>query len=169
LHLNVIDFGARDDSVLQQLQIDSVTSYCWVHNTGFNSFPLSDFGTIANNSYAYWDAARQKYKRAYIPNVSMGWDPSPRTEQTDTWSDSGYPYTAVFASTPAQFQNSLQVAKNYLDTHCGPTWCALTINAWNEWTEGSYLEPDTENNMAHLQAVGKVFGNSLSTINNQTP
>jgi hypothetical protein len=33
----------------------------------------------------------------------------------------------------------------------------LTINCWNEWTEGSYLEPDTVNGLKYLEAVRAVF------------
>ena len=33
----------------------------------------------------------------------------------------------------------------------------ITINSWNEWTETSYLEPDTLNGYGYLEAVKKVF------------
>ena len=33
----------------------------------------------------------------------------------------------------------------------------ITINSWNEWGEGSYLEPDTERGMEYLDALRAVF------------
>ena len=35
----------------------------------------------------------------------------------------------------------------------------VTINSWNEWSEGSYLEPDTIHKMEYLEAIKDVYGN----------
>jgi hypothetical protein len=37
------------------------------------------------------------------------------------------------------------------------------IPAWNEWTEGSYLEPDLESGMSYLEAIRDVFGPSSNS------
>ncbi|HBK94008.1 MAG TPA: hypothetical protein DDZ69_03210, partial [Porphyromonadaceae bacterium] len=33
----------------------------------------------------------------------------------------------------------------------------ITINAWNEWVEGSYLLPDMQNGFGYLKAVKEVM------------
>ena len=78
--------------------------------------------------------------------------------QDDLFDNRGYPFMATLSeNTPDAFQKALQQVREFLETHpeCQNT---LTINCWNEWTEGSYLEPDTMNGMAYLEAVRAVFG-----------
>ena len=47
-------------------------------------------------------------------------------------------------------------AKAYVDAHPDQPKL-ITINAWNEWVEGSYLEPDKRFGMQYLEAVRDVF------------
>ena len=55
-----------------------------------------------------------------------------------------------------QFAAALKRAKAYADGK--PNQHPLiTINAWNEWTEGSYLEPCTRFGYGYLEAVRSVF------------
>jgi hypothetical protein len=35
----------------------------------------------------------------------------------------------------------------------------VTINSWNEWSKGSYLEPDMEHGYGYLEAIKEVFVN----------
>jgi hypothetical protein len=48
------------------------------------------------------------------------------------------------------------MAKEYVDSHDLPV-PLITINSWNEWTETSYLEPDTKYGYGYLEAIRKVF------------
>jgi hypothetical protein len=60
-------------------------------------------------------------------------------------------------NTPEAFRRALLEARKYLDGRPA-AHRILTINAWNEWTEGSYLEPDTISGTAYLDAISEVFG-----------
>lgn len=165
VHLNAVDWGvnpkgiARDrDEMIQTLGIDSVTSYCWIHHVDLKDFPATSYASWREESIAKWQEIGARFKVPYFPNVSMGWDSSPRTEQDVEYRRLGYPYTAVASgNTPVEFQKALQAAKAFLDRRPGVRK-VVTLNAWNEWTEGSYLEPDTRNGMGYLEAIRAVFG-----------
>jgi hypothetical protein len=109
--------------------------------------------------FKHWDVAKKDYNVPYFPNVTMGWDSSPRCDLSDEWGDWGYPFTYTMGNnTPANFKTALQMTKyRLLSDPDGPR--ILNINCWNEWTEGSYLEPDTKNKMAylHYSLTGCVF------------
>ncbi len=166
LHLNAIKSGISFKSaaqqadarqMLQDISCRSTTSYCWVQGPTPKSFPSYDYADAMQLAIPHWERAASDFPLPYYPNVSMGWDSTPRTCQSDIFTPSDYPFTAVMTgNTPERFKEALQAAKQFVDRK-GGTQRILNINAWNEWTEGSYLEPGTTHTMEYLKAVRDVF------------
>lgn len=167
LHLNAVVWGqailpgegtpADPVQLVGDLGFDSVTSYVWIHHVGMDQFPETPYERVRDGYERYWSTAATKFGLPYYPNVTMGWDSSPRTVQSEMLANAGYPFTPSLAgNTPAAFRAALQRCRARLDELGGPK--ILNINAWNEWTEGSYLEPDTEYGLAYLEAIREVFG-----------
>lgn len=167
VHLNAVVWGqpvlpgekpiADVPALIRDLGFDSVTSYVWVHHVPLPNLE-SKYDMIRDQYFAYWDQARTQFSVPYIPNVTMGWDPSPRADQTDPYGNFGYPFTNTISdNTPERFRAALRLSKQrILSEGGGPR--IVNINCWNEWTEGSYLEPDTVYGMQYLDAVQTVFG-----------
>jgi hypothetical protein len=143
---------------LRRLGFDSFTSYVWIHHVPLPDFPTCDYWAAFQGYLEYWQSAAREIDLPYFPNATAGWDSSPRTLPSDAWLNAGYPYTPVLSgATPARFRQVLAEIRARLARSPAPH--ILTINAWNEWTEGSYLEPDTEIGMAYLEAIRDVFKN----------
>jgi hypothetical protein len=148
--------------LIEKLGFISATSYVWIHHV-YPGQANQEYNFTRDKYFEYWDKAKTEYNVPYFPNVTMGWDSSPRTNQSVDWKpDYGYPYTGIIINnTPENFKLALQKTKNkLLSIPNGPR--ILNINCWNEWTEGSYLEPDTVNGMGYLKAVKEVFKNKVN-------
>lgn len=168
LHLNAVVWGQQIlpgekkmtdvNELLDKLGFDSITSYVWIHHNVIPHFPMTSYAEFRELSVRDFETFTAKYKLPYFPNVTMGWDASPRTVQSDVYENLGYPYMPVLSdNTPDEFKKSLVEVKRFLDK--GLTKPKIfTINAWNEWTEGSYLEPDNVNGLGYLKAIKDVFG-----------
>ena len=129
------------------LGIESATMYTYAHHVR----PRGDYASWAAKGLAKLDSekARLAGLKAYFGHVSVGWDTNPR-----------YPETLkdVVNSTPADFEKVLRRAKDWCDRNTPPGYPKLiSINAWNEWIEGSYLEPDEKYGMGYLEAIRRVF------------
>ncbi|MDR1724594.1 MAG: glycoside hydrolase family 99-like domain-containing protein [Tannerella sp.] len=142
--------------LIRRLGFDSATSYVWIHHVGLNDVQ-TDYNQVRDAYFAHWEQAKKEYQVPYFPNVTMGWDSSPRCDLSDEWGNWGYPFTNIIGNnTPENFKTALEMTKEkLLSDPNGPR--ILNINCWNEWTEGSYLEPDIITGTAYLEAVKAVF------------
>jgi hypothetical protein len=98
------------------LGCDSITSYVWVHHGALDTFPETDYDAACDRYLRYWDQVDEEYDLPYWPNVTMGWDSSPRTVQSDAYLDAGYPFTPTLAhNTPERFRTALDLVMQRLD------------------------------------------------------
>jgi hypothetical protein len=169
LHLNAITWGVQLlpgqtdvpdlKSLLAALAVDSTTSYVWIHHVHMTEFPVTQYKYLANGYETYRATASETLGRPYFPNVSMGWDSSPRACQSDTFVNRDYPFLPVVqGNTPDAFGEALSSARRFIDAQSEPKHKIITVNSWNEWAEGSYLEPDIATKYAYLDKVREVFG-----------
>jgi hypothetical protein len=136
------------DDIVEELGINSVTLY----NMAGNEYRAGDYLEYGDASVHLRDNWYKELedKVPFIPCVSVGWDNSPR------YNELGKESIIYYNDTPQNFSKYLTLAKTYLKkTNNKPNM--VIINAWNEWVEGSYLEPDEKNGYGYLQAVNKVF------------
>ena len=169
LHLNAVVWGqtilpaektvADPVKLVHDLGFDSVTSYVWIHHVALPE-QQTEYNFVRDRYFNYWTKAATNFGVPYIPNVTMGWDPSPRADQTQAFDNSGYPFmNTIKDNTPENFRAALELARQRLLAETNGLRI-LNLNCWNEWTEGSYLEPDTVHGMAYLDAVKAVFTNT---------
>ena len=124
---------------------------------GFNSVAMYNMGGL-NEDYLVYGANAVKIRTQMdalldipvFPCVSAGWDDTPR------FPAKGMKDVVHYHNNPESFAALLSKAKKYADSH--PEQPRLiTINAWNEWVEGSYLLPDMLHGFGYLEAVKKVI------------
>ena len=124
---------------------DSMSMYNW-------KWPWKDgYAKWRSDSVAQWDGYRDSFG-VFFPIVSSGWDNNPRYPAEKT--------TLICSGkSPEEYEKSLRIAKSWADENIPEGMPKLIfINAWNEWTEGEYLEPDNHYGYGFLNATARVFG-----------
>jgi hypothetical protein len=161
LHLQIIAFGGneKNPSLLRgnlsegksngelctYLGINSVTKYNWGQAEGLEDYMV--WGEQAMKRRDNWD---QALDIPYVPNVSIGWDDTPR------FPGKGKSHVIHYNKSPESFAAYLRKAVEYVDEHPDEPRL-ITLFSWNEWVEGGYLLPDMRWEFGYLEAVQKVM------------
>lgn len=121
---------------------------------------LSAYNYGLGRSFAQRDLGYQRQWRdilntstlPYFPPITAGWDRSP---WGGTIKDPG---RDLAFSTPDSFETHLRNAKKVMDENPERTMRSGIICCWNEYGEGSVIEPTKGFGMQYLERVQKVFG-----------
>jgi hypothetical protein len=171
MHFNLIDIGiggklldnklSRPEALskfAKEAGFDSVTDYNWTIRVPLPKKNTEDYSVYRKQAAKEYAKLAKEMKIPFFTHVTMGWDVSSRCVQSDVYENlNRYPYLAILENnTPAEFKKALLDFKRIADMSSGfPK--IITVNSFNEWTEGSYLEPDTKNKFKYLEAIRSVF------------
>jgi hypothetical protein len=133
--------GMDLNGIVDYLGIKSMTTYNWrMAGIAEDYVPWAEAGRRQRDE---WD---RRLDIPYFPVVSIGWDNTPR------YAAYGAGDVVHRGNTPESFGAYLLEAKAYVKEHPEQPPLIL-INAWNEWVEGAYLEPDMQWGYGYLEAL----------------
>lgn len=134
---------------------DSVTAYNWPGLGVSGTEKQAPFATLIQSYQRQWLQFLESGRLPMLLPISGGWDSRP-------WH--GDSALVRYGRTPALFKQHLRDARALLDQQPARTNLlkSVIIEAWNEWGEGSYIEPHKEFGFQYLEAIREVFAPDAS-------
>jgi hypothetical protein len=97
-----------------------------------------------------WDWMVKFARRPYFIPVTAGWNKAPWGGSSDSEHDKS-------ESSVDSFRSHLNSARVYLDNYPAATNKTIVICCWNEFGEGSYIEPTKKMGFQYLDVIKQVF------------
>ena len=141
-NLSGVDAKKTPEDVFKDLGFDSITNYQFAHMVDINR----NFEEIMPDVEKEWNRLADSFPIPYYPHVSLGWDNNPRHKTL-------FKPNILKENTPEAIESAMRSAKKFAEAR-GVS--LITVNSWNEWTEGSYLLPDDLYGYGYLDAIKKV-------------
>ena len=140
---------------------DAVTAYNWAGLGMIGAGNYAPYATLITGYRRQWQQISAQAPVPLLPlPVSGGWDSRP-------WHGEGQ--WVRYGRTPELFKRHLQDAKEFLQQPAARGVKMLLIEAWNEWGEGSYIEPHCEFGFGYLDAIRDVFTAAPTRHDDATP
>ncbi len=137
------DAGRVNQEWYKSIGVDAVTAYNYAScGAGTTQSPYAPY---IRAHEAIWRSAHKVGITPYIPLLTSNWDARP-------WH--GPDSAARFGRTTARLEAGLQRMRAFLEETGGRIGI---LEAWNEWGEGSYIEPNREFGFGDLEAIRRTF------------
>ena len=107
-----------------------------------NSIHYYDYDEIWRNILT---RKERKYKKKVYLGAFVNWDNTPRKGKKGVVIENGTP-EKFHQYMQQQIERAKQTGSEY-----------IFLNAWNEWAEGTYLEPDKDNAYKYLEAIADLM------------
>ncbi len=158
MHWNAMTWEAKLVDLCQEAGFHSTSTYN-ITSTGKTSPNLTqEYEDLIASHTSHWKAMAET-SLPHCPVVTMGWDVTPRCEHRVPWpfAKPNYPYGPVIVgNTPERFGHLCKMSAEAVRAAVKRPF-AVFVNAWNEWTEGSYLLPEERHGTAYLKALAGAF------------
>lgn len=154
LYLAVMQTCFEGDMDPTQYGFDAAIEYP-PHNMGLENInstvPFYD-KSFAGNVLSYPQLVERNKQREKPPytlfrGLLPGWDCTPRRKNPDL----------IVEQSPGKYQEWLESHIDYTRKNHPPAEQFIFVNAWNEWAEGAYLDPDRHYGYAYLNATGRAL------------
>lgn len=154
----IVEYISSKNQKLQSNKTKAVMEFEPLYTTFFDISKLNLIKRficrkINKTDYQFYDKlwsyiihrTRTYNKKTIIKSCFIGWDNSARKGKNSM---------IVKGKTPRAFASNLQKLIQIKRKDASNEY--LVINAWNEWSEGAYLEPDTLDQYRYLQIIRKL-------------
>ncbi len=153
--------GAK--AVVAALGLDSVgpSHFLDHYEVGTDTFPRGNYAKASAANFAHWEHEAKAWGVPYVPNITVGFDASPRCCPTDRFEKREYPFVPVLeGNTPAAVRSVLEHARGYVSKP--ETKVKLvTVSSWNDWLDGASLLPDEAHGDCYLEMLKRVFAREV--------
>lgn len=149
---NMPDQNEYVEAIVQYANYAEYDRHFWtqVYNAVIHRFklPFPKKASILNYETVWRNMVKAKPIEGYInyPGGFVTYDETPRK---------GRQACFIKGASPELFEKYLRLQVEKAERDCHTEY--VFIDAWNEWGEGNYLEPDTEHGYAYLEAVKNVI------------
>jgi hypothetical protein len=144
----------RVSRTLPNAGYDAITAYNYQAGVPgmYNGKRLShSYDELANGYVENWNFFLENSGIPYLVPITAGWDKRPWGGSEDAMHDAS-------EGSASEFESHLKEAREIMDKNPERTKKTAIVCCWNEFGEGSYIEPTKSRSFSYLDAVRKIFG-----------